>query len=330
MSKRTPPLRTTLLALTLLGAAACSPEIGGGVDYTPDAGSFDPGEPEVCDEAVAITFEQKPVNPDILLVLDRSGSMDDPLVDGNVTSKWDVMRNAMATIVADKGTDVNFGLMMFPTNNECAVGNANVTPALNNVGPILSAMNSGGSAPNNGGTPTHQSLERARAYYDGQAVNPDGRIVILATDGIPTCGSSTSASISVIESLVLRDIKTYVLGFGFGNADVSGMQQMANAGGTNQLYSADSPDELNIALDTILGDVTVPSCEFELQQTPANADDINVTINGVELERDIPNGWSYSDVTNTITLAGASCEAVKSGGASGIEVDLGCEGTIVD
>lgn len=331
MSTTTKLLRTTLLSLTLMGAAACAPEIGGGVEPSgPDAGSFEPGDPEVCDEAVAITFERRPVTPDILLVLDRSGSMNDPLVNGNITSKWDVMRNAMATIVADNGAEVNFGLMMFPSNNECAVGGANVSPAINNVGPILGAMNANGSTPNNGGTPTHQSLQQAQNHYNSAPANPDGRIVILATDGIPTCGSSTQASVSVIQSLLQSDIKTYVLGFGFGNADVSGLLQMALAGGTNQLYSADSPGELNIALDSILGDVTVPSCDFELQQTPANADDINVTINGVELTRDDPNGWSYDDASNTITLNGASCEAVQSGGTNGIEVDLGCEGEIID
>ncbi len=328
MSPRTQSIRTTLLAIAVLGAAACSPEIGGmvGEPDGPDASDFVP-EPEVCDEAVAITFEQRQIIPDIMLVLDRSGSMGDPLVNGSNTSKWDVMRNAMASIVANNGDAVNFGLSMFPSNNNCDTNPPNVTPALNNVGSILSQMNSVGP---NGGTPTHQSLRRARDFFDAQPVNPDGRIVILATDGIPTCGSSTGESVNVIQALGQRSIKTYVLGFGFGNADVSGLLEMAIAGGTNQLYSADSPDELNVALDSILGDVTVPSCEFELQQTPANADDINVVINGVELARDDPNGWSYDEATKTITLNGAACESVQSGGTNGIEVDLGCEGEIIE
>lgn len=59
-------------------------------------------------------------------------------------------------------------------------------------------------------------------------------------------------------------------------------------------------------------------------------EDINLTINGVDLVRNDPNGWSYDEITKTITLRGASCESVRAGGASAIEVDLGCEGTIVD
>ncbi|MCP4444665.1 MAG: VWA domain-containing protein [Myxococcales bacterium] len=329
MSTRTRSIRTTFLAVALLGAAACSAEIGAGADYdyTPDAGFVpEPVDTEVCDEAVAITFEQRQVTPDIMLVLDKSGSMGQALVDGSNTSKWDVMRTATASIVSNNGDKVNFGLMMFPWTSNCNNGQVRVAPALNNVGGILAEMNSIGPG---GRTPTHQSLEQARAYFNSNPVNADGRIVILATDGLPVC-STIGESVTAIQSLQQLDIKTYVLGFGFGNADVSGLQQMASAGGTGQIYSADSPNELNLALDSILGDVTVPSCEFELQETPANADDINVTINGVELVRNDPNGWSYDEPTNTISLDGASCESVQSGGTSGIEVDLGCEGTIVD
>jgi len=328
MSKRNHSIRTTLLALTLLGGAACSPEIGGAADVGPDAdvSTPTPTTPEVCDEAVAITFEQRQVTPDIMLVLDKSGSMGEALVNGNSTSKWDVMRTAVASVVSNNGDKVNFGLMMFPWTSNCNDGQVRVAPAINNVGNILGEMNSIGPG---GKTPTHQSLARARDYFDGQPVNPDGRIVVLATDGLPVC-SSIGQSVDVINQLQQRSIKTYVLGFGFGNVDISGLQQMATAGGTNQVYSADSPSQLNVALDSILGDVTVPSCDFELQQTPSNADDINVTINGVELTRDDPNGWSYDETSQTISLLGASCESVKSGGTSGIAVDLGCEGTVID
>ncbi len=323
------PNNNLMLAIALgLLAAACAPQIGGGeLNSGPDAGQgVTPVAPAICDEAVSITFEQRKVIPDIMLVLDKSGSMGDPLVNNNSTSKWDVMRTAVASVVSNNGDSVNFGLMMFPWTTDCRDGEVRVAPQINGVGPILQEMNS--TSPN-GKTPTHQSLARARDYFDSQPVNPDGRIVVLATDGLPVC-SSIGESVSVIQSLLQRDIKTYVLGFGFGNVDISGLQSMATAGGTAQVYSADSPSQLNVALDSILGDVTVPSCDFALTQTPANDSDIHVRVNGVELGRDAANGWSYDESTKTISLLGAACEAVKQGGASGIEVDLGCEGTIVD
>lgn len=316
-----------VLALSLVSTIACDSGIGSGiVEAGPDAGANDPSPVEVCDEAVTISFEQRQVTPDIMLVLDRSGSMGDPLVNGNFSTKWDVMRTAVANVVSNKGDKVNFGLMMFPWGSSCGGGQVRVTPAINSVGPVLQEMN---SVNPDGKTPTHQSLARARDYFDAQPVNPDGRIVVLATDGLPVC-SSIGESVNVIQSLQQRSIQTYVLGFGFGNVDLSGLQQMAVAGGTSQVFTADSPGQLSASLDSILGEVTVASCDFQLQQTPSSADDINVTVNGVDLGRDDPNGWSYDDISKTITLQGASCESVRGGGASAIEVDLGCEGTIVD
>lgn len=314
-----------LLALSLATSFACNSEIGGDFEGA-DAGTPDRDPPQVCDEAVTISFEQRQVTPDIMLVVDKSGSMGDQLVNGNFATKWDVMRTAVANVVSNKGDKVNFGLMLFPWKDSCRDGQVRVEPSLNNVGSILQEMNSVGPA---GRTPTHQSLKRARDYFDNKPVNPDGRIVLLATDGLPVC-SSIGESVNVIQSLSQRSIQTYVLGFGFGNVDLSGLQQMAQAGGTGQVYTADSPDQLSTTLDSILGEVTVASCDFQLTQTPANDQDINVTINGVDLGRDDPNGWSYNQADKRVVLNGAACEAVRSGGASAIEVDLGCEGTIVD
>ncbi len=324
------PILKSLLSLSLLATVACTAELGGtGGDGTgADGGvSADATPPEVCEEAVQIQFEQRQLIPDILLVLDRSGSMGDRLVSNNSTSKWDIIRPAIADVVNNTGASVNYGLMLFPNNNDCQTGRVRVPNALNNGTSILNEMN--GSSPR-GGTPTHQSLNEAKSYYDGFPVNEDGRVVLLATDGIPTCNSSTNASVSAIQNLAQTGIATYVLGFGFGDADISGLQAMAAAGGGGQVYPADSPAQLQAAFDAILGDITVPSCEFQLQQTPSNTSDINISFNGVELVRDDPNGWSYDEATKTITLLGASCESVKSGGASGIDVDLGCEGVIIE
>lgn len=324
----------TLLSLSLLsalaGASACTSELGG-TGVAVDAGEAGPvadaPPPQACEEAVQIQFEQRQLVPDIMIVLDRSGSMGERLTNNNSTSKWDIIRPALTNVIAATETSVNYGLMLFPSNNNCNAGTVRAAPTLNNGASILNVVNSSGP---NGGTPTHQSLDEVRNYFSNIAPNPDGRVVLLATDGIPTCGSSTGSSVNSINALTAQGINTYVLGFGFGDTNVGGLQQMANAGGTGQVYSADSTDQLNTALDTILGDITVPSCEFQLQETPANESDINITFNGVDLVRDDPNGWSYDSSTKTISLIGASCDSVQNGGGDGIEVDLGCEGVIVD
>ncbi len=326
-------LSLSLLASSLMVTGACTAELGG-TGVAPDArdvGPFPDGPPaQVCDEAVQIRFEQRKLTPDIMIVLDRSGSMGRQLTNNNSTSKWDVIRPALTNILIATETSVNYGLMLFPSNNDCARGTVRAAPTLNNGASILDIVNGSGSGPNNGGTPTHQSLDEVRTYYSNITPNPDGRVVLLATDGLPTCGSNTGKAVNSINALSNQGISTYVLGFGFGDVDVSGLQQMANAGGTNQVYSADSPQQLQIALDAILGDITVPSCEFQLQETPSSEADINITFNGVDLVRDDPNGWSYDSATKTISLLGASCDSVQNGGGDGIEVDLGCTGAIVD
>lgn len=318
-----------LIALCLLPAMACNSEIGDGA-FSPDAGVAEPNPtptPQpVCDEEVAISFEQQPVNPDIMLILDKSGSMGEPLAGYSGASKWDIMRSAIANIVANKGDVVKFGLLMFPWGNRCHDGQVRVNPSLNAVGTVLQEMNSVSPI---GGTPTHQSLRQARDYYDNVPVNPDGRIVLLATDGLPVC-SSIGESVGMIGELQQRGIQTFVLGFGFGNVSVDGLQQMANAGGTGQIYPADSPQQLSDAFDSILGQVTVPSCTFNLKQQPKNDADIQVSLAGAELVRDDENGWMYSSSANSITLNGEACRSVKGGNAAAIEVDLGCEGIIIN
>ena len=69
-----------LLALSLVSTFACGSGIGdGNGDYQPDAGAetldelgpdadmTPPPPPKACDEAVAISFEQRKATPDILL-----------------------------------------------------------------------------------------------------------------------------------------------------------------------------------------------------------------------------------------------------------------------
>lgn len=108
-------------------------------------------------------------------------------------TRWNVMRSAIATVVSNKGDKVNFGLMIIPWKNDCRDDQVRVNPSLNNVGSILQEMNSVGP---DGRPPTHQSLRRARDYFDSQPVKPDGRIVLLATDGVPVC-SSIGESVNV-------------------------------------------------------------------------------------------------------------------------------------
>lgn len=145
-----------------------------------------------------------PVN--ILLVIDKSGSMtDEP--SGFGTNKWEAMKEALGTAVANAPATVATGLVLYPHSTTsdiplecegtacCAVPEGEaavlVDVAPNNaerIGTTLSEVEPGG------GTPTAAGLERALRYFtEGGGLLLEGdKYVLLATDGGPNCNYDIS------------------------------------------------------------------------------------------------------------------------------------------
>ncbi len=328
-------LPTTFVALVAALALSACTVVGdpGPVEGGADAGGgngADAGADPACSQVEPIAITEA-LPPDVLLVVDKSGSMEDPLSNGQ--QKWSVMRTALTQVVTQYQTGINFGLMLFPHGDACTPGNVLSAVASGNSTAISSALNSTSPL---GGTPTDTTLTAALAYYQGNPVNADGRYVLLATDGEPNCGNGQDSSIPTItESIAavaaLRNagIPTYVLGFGDAiNNDPTTLQAMAAAGGTGQFYAANSPAQLNAALDAIAGEIGVASCTFILQQTPADVDKLGVFIDNNAVPRDVSHGtgWDYDPVTNSITFYGSSCDILETGMADEVRVEFGCGG----
>src|SRR5688572_6468257 len=97
-------------------------------------------------------------------------------------------------------------------------------------------------------------------------------------------------------------------------------------------YQANSPDQLQMALQQISGQVSVPSCTFELTSAPDDPSRLAVSVNGNPVPRSASHttGWDYDATTNTITFYGPSCSELQSGTVTEVHVDYGCGGPVVD
>jgi hypothetical protein len=336
-------MRIVVVCLSLSLFAACTGSVtsgeGGSQPGDGDAGT-DPGEfgpqpdAEVCDQTVPITVTQTTKIPDVLLVLDKSGSMGDPLGNGG-QSKMDVMKQAVQQVLPAQNASIHFGLELYPSDNACGATSP-VAPVLpnnaNNVVLQVSGVQPGGS------TPTYKALDEARSYYGSTQVNPDGRFVLLATDGLPNCNGSdpqnpsNDLTLNAARNLVQAGIKVFVIGFGdVSAADPAFLSALAQAGGTGDFFAANSPQQLQAALASISGTVTQASCSFELETRPQDETKLAVTLDGNDVPRDPSHGtgWDYDASTNTITFYGSTCDQIQSGTGSNVGVDYGCGGVII-
>jgi Mg-chelatase subunit ChlD len=302
------------------------------VDGGPGNDDINTTDAEICDEVTPIEITGVPP-PDLLMVVDKSGSMAETLGTGEV--KWAVMRTALTSIVTEYEGGINFGLLLFPFGSQCTAGivSSQMGAASTEISTTLTF-----TIPD-GGTPTHTTLQTALQYYNGIPENLQGRYVLLATDGQPNCRDmidpnvpTVNETITAINNLRSANILTYVLGFGDAvNNDPTTLQAMAEAGGTGNYYACNSPAELQAALDDIAGSLEVPPCTFDLGVVPEDPDKIAVFFDDVAVPRDPAhqNGWDYDPVTNQITIYGMDCDRLQSGSVTEVRVDYGCGGPIV-
>lgn len=279
--------------------------------------------------------------PDLLIVLDRSGSMDSPIPQfpPDFTTKWTIMKNALNALAAAKEDNIRFGVLEFPTDDDCAVdGTAVKVPVdIHQAQEIASYF---GSRSPGGNTPAQLGLQQALAHYGTIPVNPAGQYVLFATDGEPNCsaGDPAAETVAAVTGLASAGIKTFVLGFGGGFVDDSVLNDSAlaglvpRAGGPPHYYAANNAAELEAVLDTIAGGIIVPSCSFALASAPPDPDNVTVTLGGNVVPRSTQhtNGWDYWPDSMTITFFGTYCDMIESGAVAEVSFTYGCPGPVVD
>ncbi|MGA7742478.1 MAG: vWA domain-containing protein [Polyangia bacterium] len=283
---------------------------------------------------------------DLLLVLDRSGSMNDDIASNssctganapaNCTARWPTMTTALNQVLAASPAGVEWGLKFFTSPGG---GNCTVNPGVEvAVGPNTAAQIQAAIAGTSPGsqTPTTAAINAAVAYY-GTVTDGRSHFILLATDGQPNCDPGTTSTVSdasvadaagAIATAYSAGIKTYVIGIG---PSAGNLTSFAAAGGTTDFFPATSPDQLTAALSNIA--TAVASCVFNLGKVPPDPTNVVVEFNGdsnlrAPYDPTQTNGWNYTSSADTsIQLYGSWCTDVTNGTYKSAEVLMGC-GTV--
>jgi len=348
-------MRGTALALACLIACGPTPKKGGGDDGNgdddgtmSDAGEtyFDSSSMDPDSSCGAQMQQIGVVNlgdpPDLLVVLDRSGSMSSPppAFPPVFDTKWNIMKTALNMIAVQKDQNIKFGLLEFPSDENCAAdANPEVGIALGAHTAIANYFNARSPG---GNTPAHIGLTSALSYYQTIPTNPAGRYVLFATDGLPNClggdpdVASDMATVAAVTALHNAGIPTYVLGFGTFGLNTGVLNDAAQAGGKakpglTKFYEANNAADLAMALQAIAGGIIVPSCTFQLASAPPDPTNVTVTINGMAVPKDAAhqNGWDYYPNAMTITFFGSYCSQIMMGSTTNVNFIYGCPGPVL-
>jgi len=184
------------------------------------------------------------VQPNILFVLDRSGSMNECLSDGTV--KWTAALSAIRTVASDHGDSARFGLSTFPPQcsdvgpcsyacdfqacsantcvDQCVPGGLDVpigTDSQSAITDMLATRFPGGGTPTG---PTMWSIANNPGFFGLPSIEETierENFVIMVTDGKAfDCHGSGTGSAQVNDSLGLlsgltKPVRTFVVGFDF-------------------------------------------------------------------------------------------------------------------
>ncbi|MBI3074223.1 MAG: VWA domain-containing protein [Deltaproteobacteria bacterium] len=228
-----------------------------------------------CEQGVCVPQDQSRCEyPNVMILLDRSGSMDTAPSSSTSQSKFTIAKAAINSIVSARQAQISFGLMSFPgTTGSCSVAQLHADVAPNNWSPIQTALS---ALRTTGATPMIAALNAA-IQLPSLRFAARRNFVVLLTDGQESCASnSTNGPVTAVTALANDGIKTFVVGFG-GAVSPTTLNKMANAGGTaragcnpnstsatatnNCYYQADDPTSLTAALDAIGRNVGNEICD---------------------------------------------------------------------
>jgi len=307
---------------TVGGAAGTSTGAGGSSEPSSSAGT--------CGTTTTDTTR---ADADVLIVLDRTESMNESLDGSGGTTRLTAIVPAVGEVVANN-PGIHWGLELFttPGGGQCVVEAAPQVPisadSASAINQVLSTITTEQS------TPTALALKVATDYL--KTVNDgNSKAILLATDGEPNCGTTSGgrgggiggtdlvgASAAAAAALA-AGFPVYVIGIG---PSLSNLNQLAQAGGTEAYYPATSTAELGTALANI-AKVISSTCTFKANTAPPDASLVYVYVDKALVAKSDSNGWTFdpSDRTSsTIKLTGSYCDDLLAGVTTQVQIVFGC------
>jgi von Willebrand factor type A domain len=327
---------------------------GAGTVKESDAAIIDNGKPPAC---VDIRVDTNRVTPQVILIIDQSGSMTETFDMGE--SRWNALRSFLldeSGLVADLQKQVKFGLALYSARSvpdgtavdgECPLI-TRVAPKLDNYSKIAEAYSAAEPIKE---TPTGDSITAVLASLKLDEIDPDTEqdpvVFILATDGEPDrCEEPNSGSmegqdiarqesIDAVSAAFDQGVQTFIISVGEGTVSEAHQQAVANAGlgkkagdDDAEFWVAGDDASLRSALQKIVG--AQVSCDIKLngEVDEAAACDGTVLLGNTKLKCNGANGWKLLS-PKRIRLLGDACRTLKTGDDTTLEVTFPCGTTIV-
>jgi hypothetical protein len=327
------------------GAGAGASSGGGGTNGSSGAGA-DAGENAGPFCGTLYSGVVAPVRADILIVLDRSSSMNDDSNEMSCAggcgsnSKWALLSAAISRMVTNHPS-VNWGLAPFGSDDACGVNPGVTVDVAQDAAPsvelALAATTPGGA------TPTAAAILGATAYLQSRTdANP--KYILLATDGRSGCatggGGAAAADTeagNAVASAFHAGIPTFVVGMvpAWDTTATASLNQMADNGGQPSLGTPNTfftTDGINTQLSLISG-ASPPGnpCVLNLLVPLAPGTSLAVSVatadgQSVVVPEDPLAGWSFTSPDHSaVDISGSACTGLKSGAYSQIAITYLCD-----
>ncbi len=311
----------------------CAPGPGG------SGTSGDAGMPPACTTAYAAVRRR----PEVTLVVDQSCAMALRL-DGvgnaanaaNPAGRWGAVRAAVHALTPMHAA-AGWGLVLYPGDDPtaCDAPPLLVPPAFGSGADVDAQLAMNGIDPFAicAGGPVEVALEAALDTVGasdelGAAGEPFVLVIGTAT---PTCGS-TMDSLLMAEAMsteLSMDVAVLAL-----QPDAEGaplFEALAAGGGAPNssappsYYEASSAEEVQSVIAGLLADRQ--SCVFDLLGGPPGIDPnaLKVWVDGMPVDPDPDQGWSFSVGEDSIALNGTLCERLRAGDLQRVEAAASCD-----